>query len=188
MAALLAAGKLPYLSIESFDAAVATNGSCRCFGWDGSAATVFKVPKLNDVYIEAGTAASAGEFIGESLPNLKGYFGQWKASVVDGVLFQNEQVTSFCNSNDGGADSCWYSKFNAGAYSSTYQDGAKVRPDSVRYRAMVQLVATAPDDALADYTNVLNEVAGKANASQFQVVSELPAEPDANTFYFIPET
>lgn len=69
----------------------------------------------------------------ESLPNLKGYVGQWKAAVADGVLFQNEQVPDFCNSNNGGADPGWHSKFNAGAYSSTYQDNAPVQQEAVQY-------------------------------------------------------
>lgn len=73
--ALLAAGKLPYVGITDFDACVTANGACRAFGWDGAGAAVFKVPKLSDVYIQAGTAAVAGEFVGESLPNITGKIG-----------------------------------------------------------------------------------------------------------------
>lgn len=77
-------------------------------------------------------------------------------------------------------------------------------------RAMVQVATGATDEALATCTGVLADVAelktgkantdlsnldetgqakldAKANVAQFQVVSALPASPDANVFYFIPE-
>ena len=42
---ILSAGKVPYVTIADFDTAVANNGECTSFGWDGG--TVFKVPKIN---------------------------------------------------------------------------------------------------------------------------------------------
>lgn len=42
---ILSAGKVPYMTIADFDTAVANNGECTSFGWDGG--TVFKVPKIN---------------------------------------------------------------------------------------------------------------------------------------------
>ena len=42
---ILSAGKVPYVAIADFDTAVANNGECTSFGWDGG--TVFKVPKIN---------------------------------------------------------------------------------------------------------------------------------------------
>ena len=42
---ILSAGKVPYITIGDFDTAVANNGECTSFGWDGG--TVFKVPKIN---------------------------------------------------------------------------------------------------------------------------------------------
>ncbi len=42
---ILSAGKVPYVAIADFDTAVANNGECTSFGWDGG--IVFKVPKIN---------------------------------------------------------------------------------------------------------------------------------------------
>ena len=180
--ALLAAGKLPYLSITAFNECVETHGSCRCFGWDGADATVFKVPKLNDVYIEAGTAARAGEFISESLPNITGPTGVATSSYHDGAFAGTfaGNVGLFSGVANGRGV-----YFNASSYSSVYQDGAKVRPDSVRYRAMVQIANGASDEALATCTSVVADISSKLDASKIQVVDNLPSTLDAETLYFV---
>lgn len=53
---------------------------------------------------------------------------------------------------------------------------------------------TAPTPSVGDNSNqiattayVTNKVSTKADKASFQVVSALPANPDSNTFYFIPE-
>lgn len=163
--ALLAAGKLPYVSMAAFDAAVAANSSCRCFGWDGAAAAVFKVPKLNDVYIMAGTAASVGEFISESLPNITGKIGSTVDDTDEGAFVSLDQTGSATYRNTGSAT--YNHSFDASRSSSTYQNGAKVRPDSVCYCAMVQIVTGATDEALETCSGVLADVAALKDASNF---------------------
>lgn len=168
--ALLAAGKLPYVSITDFDACVTANGSCRAFGWDGSDATVFKVPKLNDVYIQAGTAASAGEFISESLPNIVGSTGFSLVVPTSGVAsgaFKKSTVSSVGVSSGGNNYGSGVLNLDASDSSAVYQNGAKVRPDSVHYRAMVQIATSASDEALETCTGVLADVAGLKDASNF---------------------
>lgn len=161
VSALLAAGNLPYVSIEAFDAAVAANGSCRCFGWDGADATVFKVPKLNDVYIQAGTAASAGEFISESLPNpnstLYSYWGGGQGNSGNQSIIGQNYSGSVSTASDGIIT-------RVETENSTYQDSAKVRPDSVRYRPMIQLANSTTDEALATVTSVLGRLSALENA------------------------
>lgn len=160
--ALLAAGKLPYIGIAIFDALVAEYGSCRAWGWDGADATVFKVPKLNDVYLMAGIAAAAGEFINESLPNIKGSF------TADPYPLPHEETGCFSRGllngtyRSTGTDTANISglvKFDASESAPAYQDGAKVRPNSVRYRAMVQIATGATDEAIETCTGVLADVA-----------------------------
>ena len=144
---LLSGGKVPYVSLTEYANIVSSNGSCRAFGWDGG--TSFRVPLLNDVYIEAGTAASAGEFIKESLPNITGTLGVRSGvdTYLDGVFsYSRGDSTSAVNVAGADADVRW--GFDASRSSSTYQNGAKVKPDSVRYRAMVQLAITATEDAV----------------------------------------
>lgn len=174
---LLNAGSLPYVSFEEYSSIVSTNGSCRAFGWDGG--TTFKVPTLNDVYIEAGNAESNGEFISESLPNITGNVntGTRKTDAADemsdGALYISEYGGKQ-NSYGGGANSYNYQlvNFDASRASSTYQDGAKVKPDSVRYRAMVQLANEATDEALITATSALQQIANKVDRSEADYVVE----------------
>lgn len=177
VAALLAAGKLPYISMAAYDAVVAAHGSCRCFGWDGTDATVFKVPKLNDVYIEAGTATNAGEFINESVPNH--YHVQGASASIDTGVTGRYGKTDTSNSNtshydSGGTGRTTLGYNTSGVYgSSAYQYGAKVRPDSVRYRAMVQLATAASDEALTTCTSVFSDVAGLKTSVATKVNTDL---------------
>lgn len=175
--ALLSAGKLPYVSITAFDAAVAANGSCRAFGWDGEGSAVFKVPKLNDVYLMAGTAASADEFISESLPNVAVNTGAnvkiatsgaaGASSGAGALFFQNHSVTT--GATMGGATTVGYDTLylDMSRSNTVFKNGAKVRPDSVRYRAMVQIATGATDASLETCTGVLADVAGLKDASNF---------------------
>lgn len=173
--ALLAAGKLPYVSITDFDACVTANGSCRCFGWDGADAAVFKVPKLNDVYIMAGTAASVGEFIGESLPNIIGSTGFSLVVPISGTAsgaLKKSTVSSVGVSSGGNNYGSGVLNLDASDSSSVYQNGAKVRPDSIRYRAFVQIATGAIDEALETCTGVLADVAGLKDAGNFTAIGK----------------
>lgn len=169
--ALLAAGKLPYVSIAAFNASIIANGSCRCFGWDGEGSAVFKVPKLNDVYLMAGTAASADEFISESLPNIKDTLtnavnhGDYPAGKEGVISTPNVSMWGFSAATAGNFANGF--TIDASKGSNTYQDGAKVRPDSVRYRPMVQIAIGATDAALETCTGVLADVAGLKDANNF---------------------
>lgn len=173
--ALLSAGKLPYVSITDFDACVTANGSCRCFGWDGADATVFKVPKLNDVFMMAGTAASVGEFIGESLPNIIGSTGFSLVVPISGTAsgaLKKSTVSSVGVSSGGNNYGSGVLNLDASDSSSVYQNGAKVRPDSIRYRAFVQIATGAIDEALETCTGVLADVAGLKDAGNFTAIGK----------------
>lgn len=149
---LLRKGSLPYVSMSEYESIVSAYGSCRAWGWDNS--DTFRVPTLKDVYLMAGQAESAGEFISESLPNIKGDFDKKfviyeDTGTVKGTGMFSSTVTT-ANSYHGWSQHTGINadiKANASDSSSTYQDGAKVRPDSVRYRAMVQLSVGVKEDA-----------------------------------------
>ena len=189
--ALLAEGKLPFVSMAEYDEIVLANGSCRAFGWDNG--DTFRVPTLKDIYLMAGQAESAGEFISESLPNVKGALinnaltsgtdtgGEWYAEAFTqtGALRTESWTSNYAISSNSwsGGQNLKSITFDASLSSSTYQDGAKVRPDSVRYRAMVQLATGATDEALATCTGVLSDVADlKQNKADKDVsVIDIPA-------------
>ena len=146
---LLRDGKLPYVSMSEYSTIISSYGSCRAFGWDGSDS--FRVPLLNDVYIEAGIAESVGEFISESLPNITGHIGGLNIAKIDGAFYNDGTA----NGATGNIISLNIAKFDASRSSSTYQDGAKVKPDSVRYRAMVQLATFVKEVSIESYNNQL---------------------------------
>lgn len=58
---LLTAGKLPYVSMSEYDTTLTANGRVRCFGWDGG--ETFRVPTLNDVFIQAGDSVRYCAFV-----------------------------------------------------------------------------------------------------------------------------
>lgn len=146
--ALLADGKLPYVSMAEYESIVSANGSCRAWGWDNG--DTFRVPTLKDVYLMAGQAESAGEFISESLPNISGKGSLGYRPHTGGTMegaFYYDGVDTGLTAGGGTEYTTLGFGFNASRSSSTYQDGAKVRPDSVRYRAMVQLSTGVKEDA-----------------------------------------
>ena len=159
---LLEAGKLPFVGLEEYESSLSANGSIRCFGWDGG--NEFRVPYLKEVYIEAGQAISAGDFIEESLPNIAGKMlhGADKSSVngINGPFYSASQSGGWGNESE----SAYNIFFDASRVSKAYQDGAKVKPDSVRYSAYVQLASKVRDVSLQDYSSQLQETTDELNA------------------------
>ena len=150
---LLAEAKIPYVSFQDYDDILTLYNNCRCFGWDGG--DEFRVPFLREVYIEAGTAVGAGEFIEESLPNIAGKMihGVDKSSIngISGPYYSASQSGGWGNESE----SAYNIFFDASRVSKAYKNGAKVKPDSVKYRAMVQIYTNRTEISIADYTNPL---------------------------------
>lgn len=162
---LLAAGKLPYVSLSDYATALSTNGSVGVFGWDGTGTTAFRVPTLTDIFIESGTAAQIGDYLAPSLPNIKG-----KAGMGDrGANIDSEGA--FVATHTGGSTSKFTTQgsavatnngwsFDASRSSAIYSNSATtVQPNAIRYRVMVQLATSTTDTALETCTSVLADVA-----------------------------
>lgn len=142
---MLVDGKLQSTTISAFDSTVSANGSCSFFGLD-TANECFKVPMLKNVYLKAG---QAGEMFGaESLPNITGsvsngaYSAFWYKNTASGA-FNLDTAGNVANT---ATQAGGFKNFtlDASRSSSTYQDGAKVNPEHVTYRAYVVLY-TAKD-------------------------------------------
>jgi hypothetical protein len=150
---MLAKGKIPYVSFHEYENIMSLYNNCRCFGWDGG--NEFRVPYLKEVYIEAGQAIGAGEFVEESLPNIAGKMihGADKSSVngINGPFYSSGQAGGWGNESE----SAYNIFFDPSRVSKAYKDGAKVKPDSVKYRAMVQIYTGRKELSIADYTNPL---------------------------------
>ena len=156
---MLIDGKISSIDFASFEECLSANGVCGLFALD-TATTRFKVPKLSGAYIKAGQAPSM--FAAESLPNIKGntgynWGGTWgpsgvfaSASGSDGMFGGTSGITSRVD-------------FNASRVSSTYQDGAKVNPDHVVYRAYVILYASAAEASVAQAQEFMTVLGNKAN-------------------------
>lgn len=186
---LLRESKVPYISLSEHQTTIDTYGSCRCFGWDGG--TEFRVPKLTDVFIEAGIAASEGEFITAGLPNITGYAsfsanasGNYLTGIVNtgGALYGTGDVSS--SQGGGGGNNHSGAKrlrIDASRSSSIYGNSTTVQPPAVRYRAMVQLAFGATDDAVVAAGGVVADVS--ALNSHRVIAFQVPTEANNYTWY-----
>lgn len=174
---LLVDGKISSIDFSIFDSTVSANGSCGLFGLDTDTQK-FKVPLLKDVYIKAGDAPLA--FDDESLPNITGSF----ASVGNTRGVINSATGAFSVGNKkqrggyyggGGLADGEESDFllNASRASSTYQDGAKVNPEHIVYRAYVVLYSSAAEASEAQAQEFMTALGEKANTDLSNISSNI---------------
>lgn len=153
----------------------------------------FKVPKLSDVYIKAGQTASS--FNAESLPNpeLDIIIRQDESSSTDASLdaiYGNDGYTGSSLSTTGSADEYMkrMSSYGTETYAdvlidnNVYQDGAKVNPDNVVYRAYVVLYSSAVEASVAQAGEFIQGLSTKANASDVQSSLSTKASVNADNF------
>ena len=186
---LLSLGKIPYVSLSTYETLLTTNGSVGVFGWDGIGTTAFRVPSLNDIFVETGTAAQVGDYIAPSAPNI--------TSTANGVLissssqqatgaFRYKNIAAKNLDDTGGAGDCSAQLFmDASLVSSVYKnDATTIQPNSVRYRAMVQLATRTTDQAIETCTSVLSDIAELKNSTDFRVsVMPTPDESYLDVIY-----
>ena len=156
---LLENNKVPYMSLSDYATALAADGSVGVFGWDGAGTSVFRVPSLNDVFVETGTAAQLGDFVPAGLPNITGSWSNLGRAAQAGsgavaVTQQNIGNRDYEAGYGGGNYT-----FDASRSSAIYGSSNTVQPNAVRYRAMVQLAVSATDEAVETCTGVLADVA-----------------------------
>lgn len=185
---MLVDGKLQSTTVSEFDSSVSANGSCGFFGLD-TANERFKVPLLKDVYLKAGQAPSM--FGAESLPNIiAGVSNDIAAGDDSDYTGAIKLVSAYNNPFWAGATNVNRGRtwdFNASRSSSTYQDGAKVNPDHVTYRAYVVLYASAAEASVAQaqefMTAVSNLNTAKANTDLSNVSSNIDYVVESGTNY-----
>lgn len=186
---LLAAGKVPYLSLADYATALATDGSVGVFGWDGAGTTTFRVPKLNDIFVETGTVAQLGDFVPAGAPNITGQFSVTNAAsgpkgninATDGCVYADGTTSGSYSSFAGDGNSASGPKvahIDASRSSSVYGNSTTVQPKALRYRAMVQLATSTTDEALETCTGVLADVA----ALKYDYVVDFQAPTSANNY------
>ncbi len=171
---MLVDGKISSTDYTAFENSVLSNGSCGLFALD-MATTSFRVPLLKDVYIKAGDTPLA--FGAESLPNITGdiqQVGEPDSSSSASGCFQKTRgdSKSTVTTNYASRPTSRYS-FDASRSSSTYQDGAKVNPDHVVYRAYVVLYASAAEASEAQAQEFMTALGSKANVDLNNVSSNI---------------
>ena len=174
---MLVDGKLQSTTISDFNNTVSANGFCGFFGLDTSNER-FKVPMLSEVYLKAGQEPVI--FGGESLPNIKGQL--WTGDVTDsgtyvnglntddeeGMFYKGELVKGY---NETGGSNNYVPKYDFSRACSTYQDGAKVNPDHVVYRAYVVLYSSAAGASEVQAAEFIQGLSGKADTDLSNVSS-----------------
>lgn len=176
---MLVDGKLQSTTISDFNNTVSANGFCGFFGLDTSNER-FKVPMLSEVYLKAGQEPVI--FGGESLPNIKGQL--WTGDVTDigtyvnglntddegGMFYKGELVKGY---NEAGGSDNYVPKYDFSRACSTYQDGAKVNPDHVVYRAYVVLYSSAAGASEVQAAEFIQGLSGKADTDLSNVSSNI---------------
>ena len=158
---LLVANSLPWVDYETFETNIEETGVCTYWGLD-TVNQKFKVPKLKEIYIQADEVSKIGQYVSESLPNIKGNTGnQYNGSLFNGA-FYNSGIGSVVGSFPQVSGNTSLG-FNASLSSPTYQDNAPVQPNSIKLRPMVQLATGADESSLANTTQCLAELPKKAN-------------------------
>lgn len=183
--ALLQAGKVPYVSLAQYATLLSTNGSVGVFGWDGTGTTVFKVPSLNDVFVESGTAAQIGDYLAPGAPNITGTFKADAYEIATSGAFSASGGDNWPEWDNWAAVGRTFS-FDASASSSVYGNSNTIQPNAIRYRAMVQLAVAATDEALLVCTEVTAQVAANTtaiNGADYVIESQVPTAENNYTWY-----
>ena len=188
---MLALNKIPYVSLATYQTLLNTQGSVGVFGWDGAGTTTFRVPSLEDIFIETGTAAQLGNYIAPGVPNIT--FASGTEEVCTKTWSDGAMVATQDSSHaEGGGGTVPYGHFDfdASRCSGIYDDNVTtVQPNAVRYRAMVQLAISATDEAVETCTAITAQVAiNTSDISTLQgydyvVQSQLPTAQNNYTWY-----
>ena len=172
---LLALNKLPYVSLATYQTLLNTQGSVGVFGWDGVGTTAFRVPSLEDIFVETGTAAQIGDYLAPALPDH-----------THNIAYRDVNTTTSGGFNGVGSGGGYFgnrtvTSTTASQSNPIYKNNATVQPNAVRYRAMVQLAVSATDEAVETCTNVLADV---ANLNAHRVVEfQAPTADNNYTWY-----
>lgn len=177
---LLVAGKLPVKTYEEYQQELTANsGVCGYFGLD-TVNQKFKLPIVKEIYIQASNIDVIGQFIAESLPNIKGDVNNggytFRHDVRSSGAFSTSGSVNYYPGAANGAGIPTLS-FNASLSSSVYQDNAPVLPNSIKLRPMVQLASAATEVSFADYatqfTAALNQAINSLTATGQAYLQEL---------------
>lgn len=207
---LLKANKLPYISLSEYITQLeTTNGTVGVFGWDGGETTTFRVPKLEDIFVEAGEVSEIGDYIPQDvkLPNITGtlYYAKDTSFSSNPTLITNWTQNQSGDGNQPGLSGSMstlrsgYGTFDASRSSDVYSgDGTDtlIQPKSIKYRPMIQLSTGFADEAVETCQSVKADVENlKETKANIVDVPDLvipdyanPTRPENDTIYLANKT
>ena len=178
---LLKKNLVPYVSMSEYETLLTNNGSVGVFGWNGGDNNQFRVPTLNDLFLETGKATELGEFIQAGLPNITGEFeaSDDNSSTITIGAFQ---IKANGGTTTGGEGREKILTFDASRSSSIYGNSTTVQPKSIKYRPMVQLSNGFTDEAVETCQSVKADV---ENLKEYDYVVDwqIPTSENGYTWY-----
>ena len=183
---LLEAGKLPYVSLAQYTTLLSTNGVVGVFGWDGTGTTTFRVPTLQDIFIECGKASELGDYIGAGLPNITTgeVIHAWNNNSTAAWTSGAISAPAGNGTGLGGANLYSHTRpavFDASKSNSIYGNSDTVQPKAIKYRAMIQLFNATTDEAVATVGTVVAQV-GALNSHRL-IDFQIPTAENGYTWY-----
>lgn len=175
---LLVADKLPVKSYEEYQQELEANdGVCAFFGLD-TVNQKFKLPKINEVFVEAGDLTTLSLYIKAGLPNIVGNLTTNGNSftAISGAFATRSQIS---NLSGGHSAATGYGNltFDASHSNPIYGNNDTVQPKAIKLRPMVQLASAANEVSFADYatkfTQALNEAMQTLSASGQEYLQDL---------------
>lgn len=175
---LLVADKLPVKSYEEYQQELEANdGVCAFFGLD-TVNQKFKLPKINEVFVEAGDLTTLSLYIKAGLPNIVGNLTTNGNSftAISGAFATRSQIS---NISGGHSAATGYGNltFDASHSNPIYGNNDTVQPKAIKLRPMVQLASAANEVSFADYatkfTQALNEAMQTLSASGQEYLQDL---------------
>ena len=177
-----------FITEAAWQAEVASHGVCGKFVLNTTNNTV-RLPKITGITQSSESINALGDYIQAGLPNITGTgtcamrydmgsptFSGCFTNVRNGGLGADEPVTT----------GKLYD-FDASKSNAVYGRSTTVEPPAIKVLYYIVVANSAKLDIQVDIDEIVTDLNSKADKSSFQVVSALPANPDSNTFYFIPE-
>lgn len=156
---LLENGQLPYVSFAEYNSMIVTNNSCGFFGWDGG--NKFKVPTIPALLLNKTPAEVVGNGMTIGLTNGTDNYGMVYANYNDHkfaglqghVGAYGDPQGTYLSTNTS------ISNTSIGLTPDGSKSGIIANLDVTEYRAMVQLITGASDEAILTATTAISQLA-----------------------------
>lgn len=144
-------GSIPSVDYVKYASLVESQGCCPYFGINQSSGK-FKVPTLNNVFVECGNVKQLAKYLAPGLPNITGSFCADNTQVGNtkegqshsptGAFYRSETLRNYDLKSDSSVNNGGTLTFDANRVNKIYGSSSTVQPKAVMLRPMVQLVTS----------------------------------------------